>query len=104
MLVLLTALIGAALAFPAAAQSAGGPITRPLVVSRNPNYFQDASGKPLILNGSHTWNNVQDWGTGGRLQPLDFDAYVRFLTAHGHNFTLLWYTELPKFHAFPTTP
>ena len=25
----------------------------------------------------------------GRSQPLDFDAFVKFLTAHGHNFTLL---------------
>jgi hypothetical protein len=88
------ALIGAALA---------ASITGPLTVSSNPNYFQDAGGRVLILNGSHTWNNVQDWGANGKLAPLDFNAYVRFLTAHGHNFTLLWYTELPKFRAFPST-
>jgi hypothetical protein len=73
------------------------PITGPLKASRNPNYFEDASGGPLILCGSQTWNTLQDWGTGGSVQPLDFDAFVGFLKAHGHNFTLLWRTELPKF-------
>jgi hypothetical protein len=99
--VLVIALIGAALAIPAAPATA--PIAGPLAVSGNPNYFKDAGGAVMILNGSHTWNNLQDWGSNGSLQPLDFDAYVQFLTAHGHNFTLLWYTELPKFHAFPST-
>jgi hypothetical protein len=28
-----------------------------------------------------------------RQSGLDFDAFVRFLTAHGHNFTLLWRVE-----------
>jgi len=78
-------------------------ITGPLRVSGNPNYFQDASGAPIILNGSHTWNNVQDWGTAGSPQELDFLAYVDFLKAHGHNFTLLWTTELARFHGLPTT-
>jgi hypothetical protein len=32
---------------------------------------------------------------------LNFNAYVDFLTAHGHNFTLLWTTEMPKFCGFP---
>ena len=98
--VLVLALIGATLVTPA---PAAARIAGPLVVSGNSNYFQDAGGTVLILNGSHTWNNVQDWGSNGTLQPLDFNAYVRFLTTHGHNFTLLWYTELPKFHAFPCT-
>ncbi len=75
----------------------------PLVVSANPNYFKDAAGTPLILNGSHTWNNLQDWGTNGSLQTLDFNAFVNTLVTHGHNFTLLWYIELPKFCGFPTT-
>ena len=69
---------------------------------RNPNYFEDASGRPLILCGSQTWNTLQDWGTGGSVQPLDFDAFVSFLKAHGHNFTLLWCTELPKFSGLPS--
>jgi hypothetical protein len=78
-------------------------LNRPLKASRNPNYFADASGTPLILCGSQTWNTLQDWGNNGSIQPLDFDAFVAFLKAHGHNFTLLWYTELPKFSGLPVT-
>src|SRR5208283_2821946 len=73
----------------------------PLVVSRNPHYFQDAKGNVLILSGSQTWNTLQDWGSDGSLQALDFDAFVKFLRAHGHNFTLLWTTEMPEFCGFP---
>src|SRR5216684_2823130 len=78
-------------------------IAGPLRPSKNPNYFEDADGTSLVLCGSHTWNTLQDWGTNGAVQPLNFDAFVSFLKAHGHNFTLLWYTELPKFHGLPTT-
>src|SRR5262245_9844087 len=78
-------------------------IRGPLKPSPNPNYFQDATGSPLILCGSQTWNTLQDWGTDGTVRPLDFDAFVMFLKAHGHNFTLLWFTELPRFHGLPTT-
>ena len=79
------------------------PITGPLRASTNPNYFQDASGGPLILCGSQTWNTLQDWGTAGSVRPLDFDTFVSFLKAHGHNFTLLWCTELPRFSNLPVT-
>ena len=86
-----------------AADPEPAPIREPLRASSNPNYFQDADGVPLILCGSQTWNTLQDWGTDGDVQPVDFAAFVHFLTAHGHNFTLLWYTELPRFHGLPTT-
>jgi len=88
---------------PLSAGEPAAPITGPLVVSANPNYFKDASGTVLILNGSQTWNTLQDWGSNGSLQTLDFKAFVSFLTAHGHNFTLLWTTEMPKFCNLPTT-
>jgi chitodextrinase len=80
-----------------------GQITDPLSASSNPNYFKDGTGKPVILSGSQTWNSLQDWGTNGSPQPFDFTAFVNFLTAHGHNFTLLWHIELPKFCDLPTT-
>ncbi len=79
------------------------PISGPLRASKNPHYFEDARGAPLILCGSHSWNTLQDWGIDGSVRPLDFDAFIRFLKAHGHNCTLLWYTELPRFHGLPTT-
>ncbi len=78
-------------------------VSGPLVVSGNPNYFKDANGTVLILNGSQTWNTFQDWGSNGSLQTLDFSAFVNFLTAHRHNFTLLWITEMPEFCGFPAT-
>ena len=87
----------------AAVNAASPPVAAPLSASANPNYFKDASGTPIILNGSHSWNTLQDWGTNGVLQPLDFTAFVNFLVAHGHNFTYLWRTELPKFCNLPTT-
>ena len=68
----------------------------------NPNYFTDDTGKPVYLTGSHTWNNLQDWGNGDSIQSLDFTAYVSMLVTHGHNFTLLWRTELPRFCGLPT--
>jgi hypothetical protein len=77
-------------------------IRKPLTVSSNPNYFQDENG-PIILCGSHTWNSLQDWGSKSSLQTLNFGSFVSFLKKHGHNITLLWSTELPKFHGFPTT-
>jgi len=87
--------------FPQIASTAN--IARPLAASDNPHYFKDANGTTLILTGSHTWNTLQDWGTGGSPQALDFDAFVKFLRAHGHNFTLLWTVEMPKFCGLPTT-
>jgi len=85
------------------AQRVVSGLTGPLVVSNNRNYFMDAGGSALLLNGSQTWNTLQDWGSNGSPQKLDFDAFVKSLTAHGHNFTLLWSTELPKFCGFPAT-
>ena len=40
-------------------------ITGPLVVSGNPNYFKDSHRTAIILNGSQTWNTLQDWGSDG---------------------------------------
>ncbi len=87
-----------------AAAPASRPITAPLkALATNPNYFADGAGRAIYLTGSHTWNNLQDWGTNGRVQPLEFAAYVKMLLAHNHNFTLLWTTELPTFYRLPTT-
>jgi hypothetical protein len=78
-------------------------IDGPLVASGNPNYFRDAKSTALILNGSQTWNTLQDWGNNGSPQVLDFNAFTSFLVAHGHNFTLLWRVEMPKFCSLPAT-
>jgi hypothetical protein len=89
---------------PGNAVTGSNPITVPLkALATNPNYFTDDTGKAIYLTGSHTWNNLQDWGTNGLIQPLDYPAYVKMLVAHNHNFTLLWATELPVFRGLPTT-
>ncbi len=91
-------------ASPLGLASPSGPITAPLrPLSINPNYFSDTNGKVVYLIGSHTWNAFQDWGTNDSPVPFDFDAYVRMLVDHNHNFTLLWQTELPRFCGLPTT-
>src|SRR5215472_8294153 len=77
------------------------PVKKPLAVSANFRYFQDSSGAPVVLTGSQSWNTLQDWGTDGSAAALDFDAFVKFLTAHGHNFTLLWRVEQSKFCHLP---
>lgn len=97
------ALIASCASGAAMSDTGPGHISDPLKQSANPNYFEDSSGKPLILCGSHTWNTLQDWGANGKVRSLDFNAYVRFLKSHGHNFTLLWATELPTFRGLPST-
>ena len=79
------------------------PITAVLTASANHHYFQDGSGRAIVLSGSQTWNTLQDWGTNGVAEPLDFSQFAKFLTDHGHNFTLLWTIETPKFCSLPVT-
>lgn len=98
------ALHTAMLLFGMAGLAWGGPIMAPLrALAANRHYFTDGSGKAIYLTGSHTWNDLQDWGTNGAVRPLDFTAYVHMLVAHHHNFTLLWTTELPRFRGLPST-
>ncbi len=80
-----------------------GPITAPLKAStQNSHYFVDGNGKAVLLTGSHTWNDFQDWSANGTTHPFDFAGYVNMLTATHQNFTLLWNTELPNFCSLPT--
>jgi collagenase-like protein with putative collagen-binding domain/uncharacterized protein DUF6298 len=71
----------------------------PLVQSAtNPNYFVvKGTTKAVLLSGSHTWDNVQDTGKGASPVTFDFDGYVSFLKAHGHNATILWHQDLPAY-------
>jgi hypothetical protein len=87
-----------------------GPLTGPdaaagpLLVSRvNPRYFAvrdgDEGGRRVVyLTGSHIWNNLHDGLGPGREcadepERFDYDAYLRFLREHGHNFIRLWRWE-----------
>jgi hypothetical protein len=80
------------------------------VVSKaNPRYFTtrpggDAEGRAVYLTGSHIWNNFHDgMGPGpdcaGHPEQSDFDAHLKFLKEHGHNFIRLWRWEQFKSQA-----
>jgi hypothetical protein len=74
--------------------SSMGPLVQS---STNSHYFVDPSGKAVLLSGSHTWTSFQDLGNAGAAVASDFNAYVSFLKAHGHNVTILWRKDLPQF-------
>jgi hypothetical protein len=70
----------------------------PLRVSTvNSHYFVDPSGKAVLLTGTHTWNTFQDLSQSAPPPAFDFNAYVSFLVAHGHNVTVLWRKDLPTY-------
>jgi hypothetical protein len=72
------------------------PTTGPLRVSpANPRYFADGSGKTILLTGSHTWGNLQDYTYAKLPSPpvMDFSAYLAFVQRHNHNFFRLWAWE-----------
>ena len=67
--------------------------------TRNPRYFENASGEVVYLAGSHTWSNLQDNGTVDPPAAFDYTAYLNFLVAHNHNFFRLWAWEQSKWTA-----
>ncbi|HUT89483.1 MAG TPA: putative collagen-binding domain-containing protein [Thermoguttaceae bacterium] len=72
-------------------QGSRQPATGPLRVSpKNSHYFCDASGREVLLVGSHTWNSLVDMGRSDPPEAFDFDAYLDFLDRYGHNFIRLW--------------
>ena len=66
---------------PASAQAAAkGPLQ---VHPTNPRYFTNGSGQAILLTGSHTWGNLQDY-TYEALpspQPMDFSRVPGLLEA-----------------------
>jgi len=82
---------------PAQAGPAAGPLQ---VLSANPRYFTDGSGRAVYLAGSHNWHNFQDNGhrlPEGQDPPhlFDYTAYLDFLQSQNHNFFRLWRWEAP---------
>jgi hypothetical protein len=81
-----------------------GGAAGPLMVSRlNPRYFtvwarDIADERAVLLTGSHINNNFQDGAGPGaacaaKPEHWDFDAYLKFLVDHDHNFIRLWRWE-----------
>ena len=74
------------------------PAAGPLSVGKvNPRYFATPAGQPVYLTGSHTWFSFVDSGPKFPPVPFDYDAYLRFLVRHDHNFIRLWSEQLPAF-------
>lgn len=66
-----------------------GPLRRS---ADNPRYFEDADGRVVWLTGSHTWAN---FATDQGRAAFDYDAYLAWLAALGHNFVRGWHWDLP---------
>lgn len=80
---------------PAAPTLRRPPATGPLRPHPgNPRYFADATGRAILLTGSHTWNNLQDLGPEDPPAPFDFPGYLDLLDRNHHNFIRLWRWEL----------
>ena len=73
-----------------------GPLRR---CTANPRYFCDGSGRPTILTGAHTWNNLQDAAPSNPPVPFDYADYLEFLQNYNHNFFRLWVWEQSKWAA-----
>ncbi len=84
---------------PAKAKPRLGPLR---VLTSNPRYFTDGSGRAVYLTGSHVWWNL----LGGRTwraaclpispQAFDYSRYLNRLRRYNHNFFRLWTFELTK--------
>jgi len=83
------ALVMAALHSNSHAARATGPLR---VCRENPRYFADGSGRVVYLTGSHTWADLVERAYEDTA-PFDFDQFLDFLEAHGHNFIRLWAWE-----------
>jgi hypothetical protein len=76
-----------------AASPAKGPLR---VLTENPRYFTDGSGKAIYLTAAHTWDNLPDIGLTDPPPAFDFDGYLKFLADHNYNYIRLWRWETPK--------
>ena len=100
---ILASALGVALMAPASITAAAPlsdlpPISSPLrVLSGNPHYFTDDTGRAISLAGSHTWDDAQDTDQSGQPAAFNFDAFVGFLKSHGQNMTILWHKDLPTY-------
>lgn len=65
----------------------------PLHARPGSNYLLRPDNTPVFLTGSHTWDNCFDMFSDQHWQAFDFDAYLAWLVAHGHNCTRLWRWE-----------
>jgi hypothetical protein len=75
-------------------EAARGPLK---VSSQNSRYFATPDGKPVLLSGSHTWQNLQDTGRTDPPPKFDYQAYLDLLRRNNHNFFRLWAWEQARY-------
>ncbi|MCE7002594.1 DUF6298 domain-containing protein [Kibdelosporangium philippinense] len=86
--------VGESPAVPSTPAAATGPL-KPSV--DNPRYFATPDGKPVLLTGAHTWQNLQDTGGTNPPKAFDYPGYLTFLQNNNHNFFRLWTWEQARF-------
>lgn len=59
-------------------------------LQRNGRNFVTPSGNPVYLAGSHTWDNLQDWGD---FPDFKWQEYLDMMQAKNHNLMRLWTWE-----------
>ena len=100
-ILLVAGVVGCASGVPISYQrsSATGPLR---VLTANPRYFTDGSGRAVYLTGSHYWWNLVDGGESDPPSVFDFSAYLYFLERYNHNFVRLWAMEQARWNASST--
>src|SRR5918911_197326 len=79
---------------------ASGPLR---ILSSNPRYFTDGTGRAVYLTGFHTWSNLVDRGQASPPERFDYERYLDRLARSGHNFIRLWAWELPEYSSAGAT-
>ncbi|CAM3794983.1 hypothetical protein KIPE111705_25320 [Kibdelosporangium persicum] len=87
-------LVGETPTVPSTPAPAIGPLQRD---AKNPRYFATPDGKPVLLTGAHTWQNLQDTGVTNPPREFDYPGYLDFLERNNHNFFRLWTWEQARF-------
>ncbi|ALG11317.1 hypothetical protein [Kibdelosporangium phytohabitans] len=87
-------LVGESPAVPSTPATAIGPLRRSV---DNPRYFATPDGRPVLLTGAHTWQNLQDTGRTDPPGAFDYPGYLDFLQRNNHNFFRLWTWEQARF-------
>lgn len=90
-----------ALGMPSTPDPATGPLR---VLTPNPRYFTDGSGRAILLSGSHTWLDLQDGVLTDPPSAFDYAGWLNFMVAHHHNFFRLYSWEQAKWVAETATP
>jgi len=68
----------------------------------NPRYFTDNSGKPILLTGSHTWSDLQDWGDSSPTPTFNYTSWLDLMQNNGQDFFRLWSWEHTRYIPWTT--